>query len=270
MELLRYTVYSGKNSEFGKRPIMVFLHGLGGGNANWLYQFRELKEHYDLLMIELPSHARNNIRLSDMKLSFSAVSEKVLEVLDHLQVEKATFIGCSLGTMIVKYIVLTNPQRVEKYILIGPIGHFPLWFRSVLSWVIFCSPILPAYEAYVLLSKVLMPNDILKTGRELFVRCSKSVAKKELILWLRLLSRFEIIQWYYWYAMKDEPNGLYIVGELDHVFLPMLKHEFSHAHNVVVVKDAGHLCNIDQPQLVNELIMQFQCEQLENRSRLIV
>ena len=52
---------------------------------------------------------------------------------------------------------------------------------------------------------------------------------------------------------------LYIMGERDHMFLPMVtdlvkKHFNSHLE---IIKNSGHVCNIDQPEVFNERSIQF-------------
>ena len=69
---------------------------------------------------------------------------------------------------------------------------------------------------------------------------------------------FQKTQEEYVKAMKDEPDGLYIIGELDHFFLTMQKSDLKRLKNVVIVENAGHLCNMDQYEVVNDLIIAFQ------------
>ena len=58
--------------------------------------------------------------------------------------------------------------------------------------------------------------------------------------------------------MKEEPNGLYIVGEMDHFFRTMLRSDAKRIKHLAIVKNAGHICCIDQYRAVNDLIVRFQ------------
>ncbi len=258
MELLNYRIYSETGTISQQKPVMIMIHGLGGGYANWVHQVKELKEKYDLVLIELPSHGRSKIKLSKMKNSYDALTEKVMELLDHLNIKKATFLGCSLGTLIVKHVALTHPEVVDKYMLMGPIGNFDLWFRVATRALIFFVPVLPTHWAVSAVARLLIPYKMFEHGRNLFLACAQRVAKKEFLCWLKLMLKFNKIQKVYQRTMQEEPDGLYMVGELDYVFIPMLKDNYERIRNMIVIKNAGHICNVDQPETVNELIINFQ------------
>jgi pimeloyl-ACP methyl ester carboxylesterase len=57
--------------------------------------------------------------------------------------------------------------------------------------------------------------------------------------------------------LKDEPKGLYILGAKDYLFLTLLRKDLKRVRNPAIIKDAGHVCNIDQYKAVNELMVQF-------------
>lgn len=257
MELLNYRIYSESGTISGKKPVMVLIHGLGGGYANWVFQVRYLKDQYDLLLIELPSHGRSKVKMSQLDLTTGAVSEKVMELLDELNIEKAFFAGLSLGSLITKDIVLHYPERVEKYILIGPIGKFTLLLKFVIRLAMFLLLFAPLNFVVKLACLIIMPHKSLAYGRNLFMACAQRVERKEFIAWGKVLLSFDKIQDRYMKELKDEPDGLYILGAKDYLFLTLLRKEMKRVKNFVVIKDAGHVCNIDRYQTVNELMVQF-------------
>lgn len=258
MELLNYKIYSEDGTISLKKPVMIFLHGLGGGYANWVCQVRHLKKQYDLLLIELPSHGKSKIKMSDMEPNFDTVSGKIMEVLDHLGIEKATFIGVSLGTLIVKHIVLTYPEKVDKYVLVGPIGKFTWLLKSAIRLTMLLLPIAPLNFVLKLVCLVVMPYKSLAYGRNIFLACAQRVERKEFVVWCKVVLSFGKLQESYVKTMKDEPNGLYIIGELDHFFRTMLRSDTKRIKNLAVVENAGHICNTDQYENVNRLITEFQ------------
>ncbi len=52
---------------------------------------------------------------------------------------------------------------------------------------------------------------------------------------------------------------LYLMGEHDHMFLPMVSELVQKHFNskLEVISDSGHVCNLDQPDLFNRLSIQF-------------
>ncbi len=258
VELLNYKIYSEDGTLSYNKPIMVLVHGLGGGYYNWFYQVRRLKQRYDLVLVELPSHGECKFKMSEMELDFGVVSRKILEVLDYLKITKATFLGVSLGTMAVKYIVLNHPDRVEKYVLAGPIGKFTLLLKAAIHLALFLLPIAPLDFVLTLASYIAMPHKQSSCGRNMFMSCARRIEQKEFIAWCKVILSFAKVQAKYESVMEEETNGLYIVGELDHFFMPMLTGDKKRVKNMVILKDAGHLCSIDKHEEVNRLIVEFQ------------
>lgn len=258
LELLNYKIYSQDGTISFQRPILVFVHGLGGGYSNWAYQTRHLRHKYDLLLVELPSHGRTSAKISDMEPTFDTVSDLILNTMDHLGVQKATFVGVSLGTLIVKHLVFHHPERVDKYILIGPIGKFTLLLRFAVRLTMFLLPILPLKAVLTLVCLIVMPYKRLAYGRDLFLATAQRVERHEFVAWCKVVLSFSKTQKLYEKKLQSEPDGLYVVGELDHFFRTMLRSDAKRIKNLSVVKDAGHICCIDQYAAVNDLIVRFQ------------
>lgn len=53
--------------------------------------------------------------------------------------------------------------------------------------------------------------------------------------------------------------SLYIMGEEDYVFLEPVKRivKEHHSSELVILKDSGHVCNVDQAAQFNEVSLQF-------------
>ena len=258
VEMLRYKVYSKGGTLSFERPVMLFVHGLGGGYANWVCQVRNLKKQYDLIVIELPSHGRSPLKLSETEPNIDEVSARIIDVLDHLGVQKVTFVGVSLGSMIVQHLAYTYPERTDKYILIAPIGRLNKVYRFGIRLIKNLLPIAPMGMVITLVCALIMPYKSMSYARNMFMTCARRVERKEFIAWCKVLLSLKEMHSRYADVMKDEPNGLYIAGELDYLFLPMIKGDMKRISNFVTVKKAGHICNIDQYQIVNDLIIAFQ------------
>ncbi len=255
--MLNYKIYSGSGTISLEKPVLVFFHGLGGSSSIWVKQVRMLRKKYDLLLIDLPSHGRNNIQLSELPVNFQSVSDKILEVLDHLGVKSATFIGVSIGTIFVKYLLIKHPEIVSKFIIIGGMGTLKNWFRLGIHFTKMALSLLPTSFCYSAVGKLIIPKKEYTEGRDLFLRCAKHIPCEEMKDWLTLLARFPAINREYLRKMKDLDNGLYITGEDDLLFLPMLEPELKQTKNQSILKDCGHLCNLDKPDEVNALIDSF-------------
>ncbi len=255
--MLNYKIYSTDGTISLEKPVLVFIHGLGGSSATWIKQVRKLKEQYDLLLIDLPSHGKNNIMLSSINATYQGIAEKIIEVLDYLHIKTATFIGCSIGTIFVKYLVLRYPQVVKKYILIGGVGDLQNWFKLGINIAKMSLSLLPASFCYSAVGRIIIPKKEYEEGRELFIQCSKRIPPEEMKAWLSLLAQFPKLNREYKRKMKEFNNGLYVTGEDDKLFLPMLENEFKQTTHKAFLKNCGHLCNLDKPDEVNTIIDEF-------------
>ena len=257
MAMLGYKILSESKTISHKKKVIVMLHGLGGGYANWYGQIHALRAHYDLVLIELPSHGRSPLKLSEMEISYKNVCEKIMEVVDHLGIKKAHYIGVSLGTTLVKYIAMHYPERVSKYILAGPIGNFNFLLRMAIGTIRWMLPVMPMKLVLVLLITFLMPFKASQTCRRMFAQTAKRLSNKESVAYAKLLLEFKAVQDEYTATMGEEPNGMYMVGELDHFFLLLQKKEGRPIRNMVLIPNAGHVCITDQANVCNNHMLSF-------------
>lgn len=255
--MLNYKIYSQDKKISFKRPIIIFLHGFGGNSSIWFKQIKPLKQKYDLVCIDLPSHGKNNLKLSNLKNNFQEVTNSILEVLKFLKIEKANFIGCSIGTTFIKYILLTKSEIVDKFILIGCVGNFRNWFKNGIYIAKNLLNIFPKNICCNLVSKLLIPNKKYNESRLLFLECAKKISKKELKSWLKLILKFPKINKDFLKNMKNFKNGLYIMGKEDNVFLDSIKEEKEYFNNIKILENCGHICNIDKYKEVNDIILDF-------------
>ena len=106
-----YYSFNKKNSI----PI-VFIHGVGLDHQMWDYQINYFNE-YSTLTYDLLGHGKT--LCGKDKLNLKDFSNQLLEILDHLEIEKINLIGFSLGSLIALNFTSHFQKKVEKLILIG-------------------------------------------------------------------------------------------------------------------------------------------------------
>ena len=102
---------------------VVFLHGAGGSSTIWYKQIRAFKEDFNVLLIDLRGHGLSKIPWNPQELkrySFDLLAEDVIQVLDETGVEKAHFVGISLGCILIRQIAEQRPERVRSMIWVVP------------------------------------------------------------------------------------------------------------------------------------------------------
>ena len=246
------------------RSWVTFIHGAGGSSSIWFRQIREFKAQYNVLLIDLRGHGESKDHLVNQHFptyTFKDVSLDVIEVLDHLQIEKSHFVGISLGTIIIREIAELQAERVESMILGGAI--LKMNFRSQILMrvgVIFKS-VVPYILLYKLFAWIIMPRKKHRESRLLFVKEARKLYQKEFIRWFKLVA--EINSKLSGHRAKQSPHPtLYIMGDEDHMFLPAIqklledKEHRKYAH-LAVIPECGHVVNVEKPSDFNRICLNF-------------
>ena len=95
---------------------LVFIHGVGLDHQMWSYQVSYFNE-YSTLTYDLLGHGKTPWNKD--KLTLKDFSNQLLELLDHLKIEKINLIGFSLGSLIALDFSSQFQKIIEKLILIG-------------------------------------------------------------------------------------------------------------------------------------------------------
>ena len=95
---------------------LIFIHGVGLDHQMWKDQISYFNE-YSTLAYDLLGHGKTPY-IKD-ELSLKDFSNQLLEILDHLKIEKINLIGFSLGSLIALDFSSHFQKKVEKLILIG-------------------------------------------------------------------------------------------------------------------------------------------------------
>ncbi len=258
--MLHYKLYKHHQAE---TPWVTFVHGAGGSSSIWFKQLKDFKEVYNVILIDLRGHGNSKSHLNQNHFptyTFESISEEVVEVLDHLGIEKSHFIGISLGTIIIKEIADRHPDRVEKIVMGGAV--LKLNFRSQVLMrigVIFKS-VIPYILLYKLFAWTIMPRKKHRESRLLFVREAKKLYQKEFIRWFKLAAEINPLLKAHRNNHSNHPT-LYVMGDEDHMFLPSIEKLVENANlkwiQLQVIPTCGHVVNVEKPQEFNRRTLQF-------------
>ena len=97
----------------GSGPALLFCHGAGSNAATWWQQLPAFSAHYTCITMDIRCFGRSVAPLDEFTLQLFVAD--VLVILDHLDVERAAFIGQSLGGMIGLALALQQPSRVGAF-----------------------------------------------------------------------------------------------------------------------------------------------------------
>lgn len=110
----------------GDGEAVVLLHGLGGSSNIWLPLLPTLARHRSI-RVDLPGSARSARAhvLESGPLSIEVMVESVRQVCETLGVERASFVGHSLGTIVCQHLALAHAKLVRGLVLLGALPAPP-------------------------------------------------------------------------------------------------------------------------------------------------
>ncbi len=256
--MINYTIYENKNSS----QWVTFVHGAGGSSSIWFKQIRDFKNHFNILLLDLRGHGESKSSLKTAfknNYTFSSLANDILEVLDHLKIEKSHFIGISLGTILIRQVAEMHPTRVQSMVLGGAILKMNFRSQVLMRLGNMFKYVLPYLVLYQFFAFVIMPNKNHKQSRLLFINEAKKLYQKEFIRWFRLTAEINPILRLFRQVELNIPT-LYVMGDEDYMFLPSVRQVVeSHykSSKLFVVEKCGHVVNVEQPAIFNKNVISF-------------
>jgi len=107
--------YTASDNEIGKRPVVI-IHGAGGTHLYWPPEIRRLSG-YRVYALDLPGHGKSDA--SRGRQTIADYAGCVLEWLDAIGLNRAVFVGHSMGSAIALTLAIHHPQQVLGLGLVG-------------------------------------------------------------------------------------------------------------------------------------------------------
>lgn len=99
-------------------PVVVLIHGLGlNRQITWEGMLPVFGARYRVLSYDLLGHGESAVPAGEVSLT--ALSEQLVDMLDHLDIAKAALVGFSLGGMINRRVALDHPDRVSALAILN-------------------------------------------------------------------------------------------------------------------------------------------------------
>jgi len=107
----------------GSGPCVVFAHSLGSDLSIWESQKSALATRHSVLRYDIRGHGGSAATAG--AYDFDLLAADVVALLDALKIQRASFVGISLGGMIGQALALAAPQRLERLVLADTTGRYP-------------------------------------------------------------------------------------------------------------------------------------------------
>jgi 4,5:9,10-diseco-3-hydroxy-5,9,17-trioxoandrosta-1(10),2-diene-4-oate hydrolase len=110
-------------------PALILIHGSGPGASGWSNYNKNveaLAQHFHLIVPDCPGFGQSDMKPVDAKVPLWW-KDIMIGLMDVLVIDKAHFVGNSMGGMITLKMAMDNPERIDKMILMGPGGGTPVF-----------------------------------------------------------------------------------------------------------------------------------------------
>ena len=240
---------------------VIFLHGIGGNARTFSFQLKAFKPHFNLLFPDLRGHGRskNMVPPESGKYSFDYVAKDILNLMDHLGIDRAHFVGCSFGVSIIRVLQELRPDKFISIVASGAVIRLKFSVYSVIYLGKLLAPLFinPAY-LYMVIAYIIMPRKNHSKSRQMFIDSSMLIDKKEYIAWLSILTEVK----HKLDALFSKPfkaPTLLVMGAEDHAFLKDTI-RFSNTNKeteLKIIQKCGHLSSIEKYTEFNSMALSF-------------
>ncbi len=244
----------------GAGEFVLFLHGIGGNSLNWDAQLRALGTQYHAAAWDMRGYAASDDY--EGAASFDAFAADVIAILDHFGVAKAHLCGLSIGGRVAQRVHALYPDRLASLILAdtrSDAGETRTQEERDAFYNLRAKPILegrtPFDIAEDIVSKITGPATPLDLKRQLM----ESMALVRGQSYLKAI-RANLDDFYNGPAARYAIPVLVIVGADDKVTPLQLSKDLVAdipGSELVILPDAGHLSNMEQPAAFNEALLRF-------------
>jgi 2-hydroxy-6-oxonona-2,4-dienedioate hydrolase len=116
------TVYGAKIHyiEAGSGPVVVLLHGLGGNTTNWAFNVAALAQKHRVVVLDQIGFGQSDKPLINYRIA--TYVDFLDAFLQKLKIERASFVGNSMGGWVAAAFALAHPEKVERLVLVDAAG----------------------------------------------------------------------------------------------------------------------------------------------------
>lgn len=236
------------------KPALIFSNSLGTTLSMWQNQIDHFQKDHFVICYDTRGHGQSSAPQGPYNID--QLGQDVVNLLDHLKIEKADFCGISMGGLTGQWLAINKPERFNHVVVCNTaakIGEQKAWLdraklvreqglkpiaeTAALRW--FTEPFIQS-QATIVAS---LSNDLAASSAEGYASCCEALAKADLRDQLGKITIPVLI-----IAGQKDPVTTIIDGQymLDRI-----------ANAQLVEINASHISNIEKPQDFNQALSDF-------------
>jgi len=244
--------------EYGKKsnPTIILIHGLGADNRMWSPQ-KELYalKGYHIIVPDMLAHGQSS---KVNELSLSDWTKQIEELLIHLNIQKVSLIGVSMGGVIALSFVVSYPDMVDKIIISDSFGELKtifektLGFSGVIGFKIFQ---IIGNKALVKGTEYAYKADYAYRARNYFKKVFPEIDLKQTLLARKAINKIDVLD----KLESNKKSAMVIVGsEFGKSFIKINKKiADSLGTELVVLQNSMDPSNLVNPDAFNKNVLEF-------------
>ena len=233
---------------------LVFLPGLTADHRLFEPQLLFFKEAFKVLVWDCPCHGKS--RPYDT-FSYANISDELNRILETECVDKAVFIGQSLGGMIAQYYIDQHPFKAVGFISIDSVPFGDYYSKSDMFWLSQLEWMCRMFPDKLLRSSMAKICVTTETARKRMFTMLSSYTKNELCHLMYVGEAAFIPE----NKKLDIPcRTILLLGDKDKVGkVAAYNKEWSRRTGfpLILIQGAAHNANDDQPDIVNGIVLDF-------------
>ncbi|NOJ67321.1 3-oxoadipate enol-lactonase [Acinetobacter indicus] len=236
------------------KPALVFSNSLGTNFKMWQPQIDHFQQDFFVICYDTRGHGASSAPQGPYTLD--QLGQDVVNLLDHLNIEKAAFCGISMGGLTGQWLAINKPERFshvvvcntaakigqeqawnERATLVREQGLTPIASTAAGRW--FTEPFIQSNAATV----ATLSNDLGAGSPEGYASCCEALAKADVRE-----------------QLKDIQVPVFIVAGQQDPVTTVADGEFMQqriANAELFEINASHISNIEQPEAFNQAVQAF-------------
>lgn len=236
------------------KPAVVLSHGVGMDYRTFDRQVSALKEHYQVIVWDMPGHGRSTLVENNVRFSLVA-ADCLVGILDETGTESAILAGVSLGSFVIQQVLNKYPLRVAATVHIGGVSLYPKYsslLKPIFPIIVGLCKLMPEKTFYSTFARhrantsetqQYLEETITNTGTELVLKITKDMG-------------YDLTE-----GIPDPPKRPILItfGEKDIYTRRMSAkwHKKTPGSHCSVIPNANHVANQDNPEYFNKALMSF-------------
>ncbi len=227
---------------------IVFLHGATATRKMWHPQMEDLSYDFRVVAVDLPGHGA----LRNQRFRLETATREIASVIDQETSGQALVVGLSLGGYVAMTFAQRYPEKTRGLVLSGCSTNYPLWLTVMAKMN--SQFIIEMYGERAFVSLLELYSRWMFPG----VTATQISSNFHPNAWgdaMLEIGRRDFRAW-----LRSFPGPVMILnGEYDTINRST-ETTFASATRygcLQIIRNAGHVCNLDQPEVFNKAIRHF-------------